>query len=168
MGSPKREWVIGWVCLGLELGGLFYRGFIVLKQVQMWVTTQKCYTDILICNLAKCWGPSSVANKIGASSFCRVLMRTHLGFLQMLRAHDLWLSSRRAMAVTRGTGQAAGSVGRGALPPPDSSAHYRGRRGEIRAGCAKLEEYVTEQWQKGLKVSFEVILRQSTGITEEW
>lgn len=150
MCAPKRGWVIGWVCLGLELGGLFYRGFIDLKQVQIWVSTQKCYMEIPICNLAKCWGPSSVANKIGASSFCTVVMRNLLGFSQMLGAHDLWLSSRRAMAVTRGTGQAADGVGRGALPPPDSSGHYRGSLGEIRAGCAKLEEYVTEQWEKGL------------------
>lgn len=81
---------------------------------------QKCYTEI-ICNLAKCWGPLSVANKIGPSWFCTVLMRSHVGFWQMLRAHDLWLSRRRAMA---GTWAGCSSVGRGAVPPPDSSGHY--------------------------------------------
>lgn len=107
---------------------------------------QKHYMEILICNLAKCQGPSSVANKIGASSFCTVLMRNHLGFLQMLRAPDLWLGGGMATAVTRAEA-AAGSVGRGALPPPDSTTHYRGSPGETRT---KLEEYVTEQLEKGL------------------
>lgn len=37
---PKWEWVIGWVYLGAELG-LFHRGFIDLKQVQIWVIMQK-------------------------------------------------------------------------------------------------------------------------------
>lgn len=123
MGAPEREWV-GQMRLRLELGGLFYRGFIDLKQVQTWVTTQKCYTEILTCNLAKCWGPSSVAKKIGPSWFCTVLMRSHLGFWQKFRAHDLWLSRRRAMA---GTWAGCSSVGRGAVPPPDSSGHYQGR-----------------------------------------
>lgn len=60
----------------------------------------------------------SVANKTGASPFCRVLMRNHLGF--------------SAVAGTRALAQPQKAQGH-------RSAHYRHSLREARASCAKLD-----------------------------
>lgn len=85
--------------------------------------------EILICNLAKCWGPSSVANRTGARSMCTVLTRNLLGFVQMRRAPDPWLSSREhGRAAGGGQGSTAASWQRG--PLQQAGNHRRGwRRG---------------------------------------
>lgn len=72
----------------------------------------------------------SVANKTGASAFCRVLRRTHLGFLAV--------AGTRALAQQqKGSGNAQGH--RAGRRCPDRSARYRHSLREARAGCAKLD-----------------------------